>query len=55
MFSFYPIIKIILSFLHHLFYRDISILNGGHLPADEPTIIFSNHNNFYIDASVIYY
>ena len=52
MFNVYSLMKLLFTYFHHLLYKKITVIDRHHVPSSEPIIIFSNHNNHYLDASV---
>lgn len=54
MLNFYAFIRLLVTYVHHLLYKDIVVLGKENIPANSPTIIFANHNNYFLDSTVIH-
>ena len=50
----YFAIKSYCVYTTNLFFREVSVINEENVPETGPTIVYSNHNNQFVDGLVFY-
>ena len=48
----YFAIKSYCTYTTNLFFREVSVINEENVPETGPTIVYSNHNNQFVDGLV---
>ena len=51
----YFAIKSYCTYTTNLFFREVSVINEENVPETGPTIVYSNHNNQFVDGLVSYH
>ena len=51
----YFAIKSYCIYTTNLFFREVSVINEDNVPETGPTIVYSNHNNQFVDGLVFIY
>jgi hypothetical protein len=51
--TYYPI-QLFSVYSMRLFFRDVTVIGQENIPKDGPVLIYGNHNNQFVDGTVLY-